>query len=150
MPEAHAAPNPTRCQAHNRKGAPCGRMATPGHRVCYFHGGAPGSGAPAGNQNARRHGYYSRHIADADQDGLGEAGSVEGLSQEIALLRLLIGKHAAGKADLLTVAKGVEVLTRAVRAQHAITDTGGDPVAEAVARVLRDLGGQMGLQENLA
>jgi uncharacterized protein YjcR len=25
-----------------------------------MHGGAPGSGAPRGNQNARKHGHYSR------------------------------------------------------------------------------------------
>ena len=29
-----------------------------------MHGGAPGSGAPIGNQNARKHGRYTAHSKD--------------------------------------------------------------------------------------
>jgi hypothetical protein len=41
-----------------------------------MHGGAPGSGAPSGNQNARRHGLFTGEaIAERRQirDLLGEA-----------------------------------------------------------------------------
>ena len=48
-----------RCGAKNRQGSPCQRPAGPKGR-CYYHGGAPGSGAPFGNQNALKHGYYAR------------------------------------------------------------------------------------------
>jgi hypothetical protein len=30
-----------------------------GKRRCRMHGGAPGSGAPLGNQNALKHGHYT-------------------------------------------------------------------------------------------
>jgi uncharacterized protein YjcR len=30
-----------------------------GKRRCRMHGGAPGSGAPRGNQNARQHGLFT-------------------------------------------------------------------------------------------
>jgi len=53
---AHAAP---RCGAKTRKGSPCRQAATAGKRRCRMHGGAPGSGAPKGNQNRLVHGHYS-------------------------------------------------------------------------------------------
>jgi uncharacterized protein YjcR len=49
-----------RCGAKTRSGTPCRSPAVGGKRRCRMHGGAPGSGAPAGNQNARKHGRYTR------------------------------------------------------------------------------------------
>jgi uncharacterized protein YjcR len=49
-----------RCGAKTRAGTPCQAPAVNGKRRCRMHGGAAGSGAPAGNQNALRHGMYSR------------------------------------------------------------------------------------------
>lgn len=46
------------CGAKTRKGTPCRAPATIKGR-CRMHGGAEGSGAPFGNQNALKHGYYS-------------------------------------------------------------------------------------------
>jgi hypothetical protein len=64
----------TRCGARTRAGHPCRAPAVKGKRrptppkqplrlrrpVCRRHGGAEGSGAPRGNQNALKHGFYSR------------------------------------------------------------------------------------------
>lgn len=49
-----------RCCARTRSGKPCRAPAANGMRRCRLHGGAMGSGAPKGNQNALKHGYYSR------------------------------------------------------------------------------------------
>ena len=49
-----------RCGAKTRSGRPCKSPAVRGKRRCRMHGGAPGSGAPRGNQNALRHGAYTR------------------------------------------------------------------------------------------
>ena len=39
-----------------------------GKRRCRMHGGAPGSGAPRGNQNARQHGLFTKDaIAERKQ-----------------------------------------------------------------------------------
>jgi hypothetical protein len=48
-----------RCGARTRSGNPCRSPAVRGKRRCRMHGGAAGSGAPTGNQNALRHGHYS-------------------------------------------------------------------------------------------
>ena len=49
-----------RCGAKTRKGTPCQAPAVSGKKRCRMHGGAQGSGAPKGNQNALKHGMYSR------------------------------------------------------------------------------------------
>jgi hypothetical protein len=43
-----------RCGAKIRSGGSCRSPAVRGKRRCRMHGGAPGSGAPRGNQNAER------------------------------------------------------------------------------------------------
>jgi uncharacterized protein YjcR len=49
-----------RCGARTRSGRPCRSPAVQGKKRCRMHGGAPGSGAPRGNKNARKHGLYTR------------------------------------------------------------------------------------------
>ncbi|RQH13776.1 HGGxSTG domain-containing protein [Bradyrhizobium sp. RP6] len=48
-----------RCGARTRDGTACRAPAMHGKPRCRMHGGAPRSGAPKGNQNARRHGMYT-------------------------------------------------------------------------------------------
>ena len=66
----------TRCGAKTRKGAPCQAPAVSGKSRCRMHGGAEGSGAPKGNQNALKQGLYTaeakalnRHIRELLRDG---------------------------------------------------------------------------------
>ena len=49
-----------RCGAKTRSGAACRRPASRGKKRCHMHGGAPGSGAPQANRNARKHGLFTR------------------------------------------------------------------------------------------
>jgi hypothetical protein len=49
-----------RCGAKTRSGGSCRAPAARGKRRCRMHGGVPGSGAPAGNRNARKHGHFTR------------------------------------------------------------------------------------------
>lgn len=56
-----------RCGAKTRKGAPCEAPAVAGKARCRMHGGAKGSGAPAGNRNAVKHGYHTREERELRQ-----------------------------------------------------------------------------------
>lgn len=47
-----------KCGARTRSGGACGRLPMAGKRRCDMHGGKS-PGAPRGNQNALRHGYWS-------------------------------------------------------------------------------------------
>jgi hypothetical protein len=49
-----------RCGAKTRAGTPCRSPAVKGKARCRMHGGAKGSGAPKGNQNALKHGTYTK------------------------------------------------------------------------------------------
>lgn len=49
-----------RCGAKTRTGGSCRSPAVSGKRRCRMHGGAPGSGAPRGNKNAIKNGFYTR------------------------------------------------------------------------------------------
>ena len=57
-----------RCGAKTRAGGSCCAPAMRGKRRCRMHGGTPGSGAPRRNQNARRHGQFTKNaIAERKQ-----------------------------------------------------------------------------------
>ena len=45
-------------------------------------------GAPRGNQNARKHGLYSRVLDEAQQLQLDKARAVKGLDEELAIMRV--------------------------------------------------------------
>ena len=49
-----------RCGAKIRGSGSCRSPAVRGKRRCRMHSGAPGSGAPRANQNARRHGLFTK------------------------------------------------------------------------------------------
>lgn len=48
-----------RCGAKTRCGGACRAPAVRGRKRCRMHGGAHGSHAPMGNQNARKHGLFT-------------------------------------------------------------------------------------------
>ena len=65
-----------RCGAKTRSGGACRSPAVRGKKRCRMHGGAPGSGAPKANRNARKHGLFTRRCdrrAKQIQALLGEA-----------------------------------------------------------------------------
>jgi uncharacterized protein YjcR len=49
-----------RCGAKTRSGGACRSPAVYGKKRCRMHGGSQGSGAPRANQNARKHGLFTR------------------------------------------------------------------------------------------
>jgi hypothetical protein len=57
-----------RCGAKIRSGGSCCSPAVRGKKRCRMHGGAPRSGPPRGNRNARKHGLFtSDAIAERKQ-----------------------------------------------------------------------------------
>ncbi len=53
-----------RCGAKTRQGGLCLNPAVTGKARCRMHGGASGSGAPAGNQNAIKTGDYTKEAIE--------------------------------------------------------------------------------------
>lgn len=53
-----------RCGARTRGGGACQAPAVRDKKRCRMHGGAAGSGAQKGNQNALKHGAYTREMME--------------------------------------------------------------------------------------
>ena len=64
----HAMALSLRCGAKTRGGTPCRSAAVSGKKRCRMHGGAAGSGAPKGNQNALKHGMYTREMQEMGKE----------------------------------------------------------------------------------
>lgn len=86
-----------KCSAVNSDGHPCQAWAIRGSKpaLCSVHAGRnSGGGAPMGNKNALKHGYYTRHFTEreiADFELLTERS----LAGELVLARTMIGRLVA-------------------------------------------------------
>ena len=76
-------------------------------------------GGQPGNQNARKHGYYSKHFTPEQMDQLEEIDYHKGLDPEIALLRVKLNallEDPKTSSDLIL--RTVHALARLVSAQR--------------------------------
>lgn len=134
------------CHAHNQGGLPCERPAVPGKRVCYRHGGAPGTGAPKGNQNARKHGFYSKAGREAPRERLDELVQVRGLDEEVAYARMVVRDAFEAGGDFLAIVRAMDILTRMVLIQHRLRQEGKArqtqeaALRETLERLLKEFG----------
>ncbi|TPG56700.1 hypothetical protein EAH76_02065 [Sphingomonas glacialis] len=62
QPEPAVLANAPRCLAQTRSGTACRSPRVRGRNRCRMHGGAKGSGAPRGNQNALKHGLRTAEM----------------------------------------------------------------------------------------
>jgi len=103
-------------------------------------------GAPKGNQNARKHGFYSRVLDEAEQLDLELATGVEGIDDEIALLRVKI-KSILEKdpENIRLLAAATNALARLVKTRYNITKEQKKGLKEAIGNVLRDVALPLGI-----
>ena len=80
---------PNMCGARTRSGTPCDRAPEPGRRRCRNHGGAPSTGAPRGNTNARRHGRYSAKTREIQALGRLQNRIADLARAQLAILKAL-------------------------------------------------------------
>ena len=104
-------------------------------------------GAPKGNQNARKHGFYSQALDDAQRARLEQAREVEGIDEEIAVLRVkllsLIDDHP-DRIDLQMVA--ASTIARLIRTRHSISAGQKSSIKDAITKVLTDIAVPLGVK----
>jgi hypothetical protein len=104
-------------------------------------------GGQPGNQNARKHGFYSRVLSKAEQLEVAEAEGIEGLDEEIAVLRFklreLLEKHP-DRIDLQM--KAVNALSRLMQTKYKITPQEKKNLKEAITSVLKEVAIPLGLK----
>jgi hypothetical protein len=98
-------------------------------------------GAPRGNQNALKHGYYSRALNPAEQFDFQLASGIEGIGEEIALLRFQMKKAitVGDVTNLIPLSKAAFALEKLIRTNHRIFLEKQNKIKDAFKSVIRDI-----------
>ena len=103
-------------------------------------------GAPKGNQNARKHGFYSKVLDAAEQIDFELATGVEGIDDEIALLRVKIKSILVHDPEnIRLIMQTTNTLARLVKTRYNISKEDKKGLKEAIANVLRDVALPLGI-----
>ncbi len=103
-------------------------------------------GAPKGNQNARKHGFYSKVLDEAERLDFELASGVEGIDDEIALLRVKIKSILEDEPkNVKLLVDATNALERLIRTRYKITKEQGKGLKEAIGNVLRDVALPLGI-----
>ncbi len=103
-------------------------------------------GAPKGNQNARKHGFYSKVLDEAERLDFELATSVEGIDDEIALLRVKIKSLLERDPEnIKVIMQATNTLARLVRTRYNISKEDKKGLKEAIGNVLRDVALPLGI-----
>lgn len=109
----------------------------------------PGKGAgkgSAGKAHSRRGavktGFYEEALSQAEQVALDQARDIDGLDEEIALLRVRLRSVAAEDPEnLAAFMKGMELLVKAVAARYRLGKKAQEDLMENIMGVLEGVGG---------
>ena len=103
-------------------------------------------GAPLGNQNARKHGFYSRVLDESEQLDFALATGVEGIDDEIALLRVKIKSLVAHDPEnIALIMKAINTLARMVSTRYNLGRKDKQGLKDAIGNVLRDVALPLGI-----
>ncbi|MDP2919984.1 MAG: hypothetical protein Q8O43_07190 [Dehalococcoidia bacterium] len=103
-------------------------------------------GAPKGNQNARKHGFYSRVLTEDERHDFELATCVEGIDEEIALLRVKIKSLVERDPEnLRLIMQATNALARLVITKYNIRKEDKQGLKEAIQNVLRDIALPLGI-----
>ena len=105
-----------------------------------------GRSTSKGNQSARQ-GFYSQVLDEAERLDFGLASGVEGIDDEIALLRVEIKKAITGgdPKNLRLLVDATNALQRLIWTRYRITKEQRKGLKEAIGNVLRDIALPLGI-----
>ena len=103
-------------------------------------------GAPTGNHNARKHDIYSKVLDEVEQLDFELASGVEGIDDEIALLRVKIKAILASDPEnIKLIMQATDALARLIRTRYKITRDQKKGLKEAIGNVLKDVALPLGI-----
>jgi len=103
-------------------------------------------GSQPGSKNAVRPGFYSKALHEAERISLQEAGQVEGVDQEIALLRCRLAELVQNSPDRIDLQlQTASAIARLVKTRYQISKEQKNSLREAIARVLTEVAVPLGI-----
>lgn len=103
-------------------------------------------GVPKGNQNARKHGFYSKVLDEAQQLDLIAAEDITGIDNEIAILRVKIkAVLEQDPENIKLIMEATNTLARLLRTKYNLDKSQGKSVKEAILKVVSDLAVPLGI-----
>jgi hypothetical protein len=101
----------------------------------------PKKGGQKGNRNALKHGFYTRIFDEAEKVDFASASGIEGIDEEIALLRLEIKKTISGgdERNLMLLVKAAGALEKLIRTRYQISSTQRRSLKDAIGNVIQDV-----------
>ena len=134
-----------RCGATTKAGKPCKNWATHGSDPprCAPHGGGVSTiGAPKGNTNALKHGFYSQAVTIES--------AIDGLVDKMHRMDSIITAGQLENADLFRVfelyTQASSRLGRLLRDKRALSGDAADGIAGAIAQALDELSTELGVE----
>jgi hypothetical protein len=104
-------------------------------------------GAQPRNQNARKHGFYSAILSDAEKSLLERAAGLEGLDEEIAVFRIKLREIMLNHPEDIQLAlDAANTLTRLIRTRYNITSGQKKSIKEAITKVITDIAVPLGVK----
>jgi hypothetical protein len=103
-------------------------------------------GGQPGNQNARKHGFYTAVLDKDQKHRLKQAALVKGLDEEISLLRVKIQsvvEQEPGNTRLIL--QGVVTLARLLRTSNKLGFGKQESIGEAIRNIISDYGIPLGI-----
>jgi hypothetical protein len=101
-------------------------------------------GARKSLAQAQREGFYSDALSEAEQLLLEIAREMEGLDEEIAVLRVRLRKALDERPeDLRLLTHGVDMLVKAVAAQYRLSPKARRDLSDHLSNLLNSLGDQL-------
>ena len=103
---------------------------------------------PKSNQDARKHSLYSKVLREADRLDFELAAGVNGIDDEIALLRVTIKSILEDVEDpkkIKLLVDTANALERLIRTRYKITKEQKQSLKEAIGNVLRDVAMPLGV-----
>lgn len=108
------------------------------------------SGAPRRDRRSLARDFYGGSVDEAERVALEAARDIQGLDEEIALLRAKLRTALEERPqDLPLMLKGIDLLVRAVSARYRLTKRAEEDLLESIDGILKGVGGQL-LPEGLA
>ena len=106
------------------------------------------SGGQPGNTNARKHGFYSSFLLPKERRKLKEASRIEGLDNELSILRYKLGRMAEDpNATAIQLGRAADVIARLAKVQRKYFGPTEDDLAGRLAGMVNSFGAALGLGE---